>query len=361
MLEHLASLVEVESGSSDIEGVRACASVIEKLARELTGVGAEAVRADDGRVHLVWRFGASPTKVLLVGHFDTVWPRGTIARWPFEVSGDRATGPGAFDMKGGIVQMFHALADVIRTGSADGVTAVLTSDEETGSQTSRRLIEDLAAGAAAALVLEPSADGGALKTARKGTSMYQVRVEGRAAHAGLEPEKGANATVELAHQVLAVNTLGRPEIGTTVTPTVASSGTTTNTVPAEAVLDVDERAESVEEQQRVDAAMRALKAQVSGTRLVVTGGPNRAPFHWEASAGLFRIAADAARDLGLGDLLGVGVGGGSDGNLTAGMGVPTLDGLGAVGGNAHGEGEWVHVPSLAARAALLAELIRRLL
>ena len=361
MLEQLASLVEVESGSSDIEGVRACASVIDKLARELTGVEAETVEAGDGRVHLVWRFGASPTKVLLVGHFDTVWPRGTIARWPFEVNGDQATGPGAFDMKGGIVQMFHALADVIGTGSPDGVAAVLTSDEETGSQTSRRLIEELAAGTSAALVLEPSADGGALKIARKGTSMYQVKVEGRAAHAGLEPEKGANATVELAHQVLAVNTLGRPEIGTTVTPTVASAGTTTNTVPAEAVLEVDVRAEVPEEQQRVDAAMRALTAQVPGTRLVVTGGPNRAPFHKEASAGLFRIAAEAARDLGLGELDGVGVGGGSDGNLTAGIGVPTLDGLGAVGGNAHGEGEWVHVPSLAPRAALLAELIRRLL
>lgn len=361
MLEQLASLVEVESGSSDIEGVRACASVIEKLGHDLTGAEAEVVHAEGGRVHLVWRFGASPTKVLLVGHFDTVWPRGTVARWPFTVNGDEATGPGAFDMKAGIVQMFHSLADVRRSGPLDGVTAVLTSDEETGSQTSRQLIEGLAAGASAALVLEPSADGGALKIARKGTSMYQVKVEGRAAHAGLEPEKGANATVELAHQVLAVNTLGRPDIGTTVTPTVASAGTTTNTVPAEAVLDVDVRAESTEEQQRVDAAMRALTTQIPGTRLVIGGGPNRAPLHKEVSAELFRLAAQVARDLGLGDLPGVAVGGGSDGNLTAGIGVPTLDGLGAVGGKAHGEGEWVHVPSMAPRSALLAELIRRLI
>lgn len=362
MLEHLEALVNVESGSTDIDGIRECASVIEKLAHELTGRSVETVEAEDGRVHLVWRFGgtASPTRVLLVGHFDTVWPRGTLARWPFAVNsdGDRATGPGAFDMKAGIVQMFHALAALEET---DGVTVVLTSDEELGSQTSRRLIEDLARGASAALVLEPSADGGALKIARKGTSMYEVAVEGRAAHAGLEPEKGANATVELAHQVLAINTLGRPELGTTVTPTVASAGTTTNTVPAQALLHVDVRAETAGEQQRVDAEMRSLQARVPGTRLLVTGGPNRAPFSKESSADLFRLASTVASDLGLPVPVGVAVGGGSDGNFTAGAGVPTLDGLGAVGGNAHGEGEWVHLPSMAQRTALLTELVRRLL
>ena len=363
MLEQLAALVEAESGSSDIEGIIDCAAVIEKLGHGITGVKAETVHAEDGRVHLVWHLGASPTKVLLVGHFDTVWPRGTLARWPFSVdeTGDRATGPGAFDMKAGIVQMFHALAALAQTGSTDGITAVLTSDEELGSQTSRRLVEDLASGASAALVLEPSADGGALKIARKGSSLYEVAVEGRAAHAGLEPEKGANATVELAHQVLAINELGRPDVGTTVTPTVAAAGTTTNTVPAHALLHVDVRAETIAEQDRVDAAIRSLHAQVPGTRLVVAGGPNRAPFPKDSSAGLLQLAAQVASDLRLGPLEGVAVGGGSDGNFTAGAGVPTLDGLGAVGGNAHGEGEWVHVPSMAERAALLTELVRRLL
>ena len=366
MLEQLASLVGVESGSTDIDGIRECASAIEKLAQELTGASAEPVTADDGRVHLVWRFGASPTKVLLVGHFDTVWPRGTLARWPFslDAAGERATGPGAFDMKAGIVQMFHAIAAVVAVSgqaSLDGLTVVLNSDEELGSQTSRRLIEDLASGASAALVLEPSAEGGALKVARKGTSMYRIAVTGRAAHAGLEPEKGANATVELAHQVLAVNTLGSPEIGTTVTPTVASAGTTTNTVPADAVLDIDVRAETTGEQQRVDDAIRALKAQIPGTSLAITGGINRAPLDRGASADLFQLATQVASELGLAPLQGVAVGGGSDGNFTAGIGVPTLDGLGAVGDKAHGEGEWVHVPSMADRAALLAELIRRLL
>ena len=264
-------------------------------------------------------------------------------------------------MKSGIVQMFHAIASVAESKPVDGVTVVLNSDEELGSQTSRTLIEDLARGASAALVVEPSAEGGALKIARKGTSMYEVKVEGRAAHAGLEPEKGANATVELAHQVLAVNTLGRPEIGTTVTPTVASAGTTTNTVPAEAVLHVDARAESTAEQERVDEAIRALQSHVPDTRLSIVGGINRTPLAKEASAALFRLACEVASDLGLPELAGVAVGGGSDGNFTAGIGVPTLDGLGAVGGKAHGEGEWVHVASMSERTALLAGLISRLL
>ena len=363
MLQHLASLVGIESGSTDVEGIRECASSIERLAHDLTGAKAERVEAADGRVHLVWRFGASPAKVLLVGHFDTVWPKGTLARWPFSLdeAAGSATGPGAFDMKAGIVQMFHAIADVATHRSVDGVSVVLNSDEELGSQTSRALIEDLARGASAALVVEPSAEGGALKIARKGTSMYEVRVEGRAAHAGLEPEKGANATVELAHQVLAVNTLGRPEIGTTVTPTVASAGTTTNTVPAEAVLHVDARAESTAEQERVDEAIRALQPHVPDTRLSIVGGINRAPLAKGASADLFRLACEVASDLGLPEPAGVAVGGGSDGNFTAGIGVPTLDGLGAVGGKAHGEGEWVHVASMAERTALLAGLISRLL
>jgi glutamate carboxypeptidase len=190
--------------------------------------------------------------------------------------------------------------------------------------------------------------------------MYEIAVEGRAAHAGLEPEKGANATVELAHQVLAMTSIARPEFGTTVTPTVASAGTTTNTVPAHAVVQIDVRTTTVEEQSRVDREMRSLRPAVDGTRLVVTGGPNRPPFPRDASAALFERARKAAESLGLGPLRGEAVGGGSDGNFTAGMGVPTLDGLGAVGGKAHAEGEWVLLPAMAERAALLSELVRLL-
>jgi glutamate carboxypeptidase len=357
MLDQLARLVKAESGSTDLDGIAACARIIEEMGLQATGKAPERVETE-GRVHLVWRFGPSqrPPTVLLVGHFDTVWTKGTLQRWPFEVTGDRATGPGAFDMKAGIVQMFHALQQV---GCPDGVTCVLTSDEELGSQTSRSLVERLAEGAAAALILEPSIEGG-LKVARKGTSMYEIAVEGRAAHAGLEPEKGANATVELAHQILAVESLARADQGTTVTPTVVTGGTTTNTVPENASVQIDVRAETRAEQERVDSEIRSRVRSVEGTRLVVTGGPNRPPFSRDASATLFELAQKAAGELGLPALTGEAVGGGSDGNFTAGIGVATLDGLGAVGGKAHAEGEWVDIPSMAERAALLSQLLIRL-
>jgi glutamate carboxypeptidase len=280
-----------------------------------------------------------------------------------------ATGPGVFDMKAGIVQMFHALSvldlaapatDARVDATGPGVTVILTADEELGSQTSRRLIEDTARRARAALVLEPSL-AGALKVARKGTSMYQIHAVGRSSHAGLEPEKGVNATVELAHQVLAVAELGRSGQGTTVTPTVISGGTTTNTVPGEAVLHVDARAEDPAEQERVDAAMRRLTAVLAGSELRIEGGINRPPLNASFSAVLMELATDVAARLGLAPLRGVAVGGGSDGNFTAGVGVPTLDGLGAVGDAAHAEGECTRLAAMPERAALVAGLVAELL
>jgi glutamate carboxypeptidase len=268
-----------------------------------------------------------------------------------------ATGPGAFDMKAGIVQLLHALA---RLPDLAGVTVLLTGDEEIGSPTSRALIEETATGARAALVLEPAA-GAALKTARKGVSNYQVSVRGLAAHAGLEPEKGANATVEMAHVVLALTALARPELGTTVTPTVLHSGTAGNVVPAEAVLEVDVRTLTVDEQQRIDAAIREIVASVPGTTVSVAGAPNRPPLPSSSSADLFARAARLSETLGLPSLDAVEVGGGSDGNLTAALGVPTLDGLGAVGGGAHAEGEHVIVNAMEDRTALLAGLVADLL
>src|SRR5439155_16797518 len=203
---------------------------------------------------LLWRFGARQ-RVLVIGHFDTVWPTGTLGRWPFVVDGDRASGPGAFDMKAGIVQGLYAMATL---PSLEGIAILFTSDEELGSPTSAPLIRELASTMEATLVLEPSA-GGALKTGRKGVSQYEVHIEGRAAHAGLDPEKGANALIELAHQVLQIEALADPGAGTTVTPTVARAGTASNVVPASAAITVDVRIATIAEQERVAAAMRALK------------------------------------------------------------------------------------------------------
>lgn len=360
MTAQLAGLVSCESPSEDLDLLDRCAEAVEALGIGLLGVAPTPVRVE-GRTHLMWRLGAMPTAaptVVLVGHFDTVWPAGTIERWPFSIDASgRATGPGAFDMKAGIVQMFHALSLLpVPLLSAGDVAVVLTSDEELGSQTSRSLIEETARGARAALVLEPSARG-ALKVARKGTSMYQVHVIGRSSHAGLEPEKGINATVELAHQVLTVASMGRPDAGTTVTPTVAAAGTTTNTVPASSVLHVDVRATEPAEQRRVDAEMRALSPVLDGSRLRVEGGVNRPPLAAGSSEALMALAVEVARDLGLGRPIGTAVGGASDGNYTAGIGVPTLDGLGADGDGAHAEGEYVVLASMPERAALLAGLI----
>lgn len=364
MTVQLADLVAHESPSDDPDLLLACADRVAALGSDVLGAEAEPVEVQ-GRRHLVWRFGHRPG-VVLVGHYDTVWPAGTLDRWPFAVdAAGRATGPGVFDMKAGIVQMFHALsvldpATEIAGGEGPGVAVVLTADEELGSQTSRRLIEDTARGARAALVLEPSM-GGALKIARKGTSMYQVHVLGRSAHAGLEPEKGINATVELAHQILAVAGMGIVARGTTVTPTVISGGTTTNTVPAFAVLHVDGRAEDPSEQERVDAAMRGLVPVMAGSELRIEGGISRPPLNASMSEQLMALASDVAGRLGLDRLRGVAVGGGSDGNFTAGIGVPTLDGLGADGDGAHAEGEYTRLNAMPERAALLAGLIAELL
>jgi len=261
-------------------------------------------------------------------------------------------------MIAGLVMALHAIADL---GERDGVTLLVTGDEEVGSASSRELIEDEARCAEAVLVLEASADGGALKTARKGTSLYEVCIAGRAAHAGLEPDKGINATVELAHLVPVVAALADPGAGTTVTPTAATSGTTVNTVPASARFSVDVRAWTASEQERVDAALRALRPVLPGAEVQVDGGINRPPLEESASLPLFERAQAIATRLGLPELTRAAVGGASDGNFTAGLGVPTLDGLGAVGGGAHAEDEHVLVDRLADRTLLLRVLINELL
>ena len=356
MVAALRALVEAESPSADPAALRACADRIAEIGGGLLDAEAERL-AVGGLVHLRWRFGGA-TRVLVLCHYDTVWPLGTLAGWPFGVADGVATGPGAFDMKAGLVQGLFALAGLDRL---DGVTLLVTADEEVGSETSRVLIESEAAGASAALVLEPSAGpAGALKVARKGTSRYEVEIGGRAAHAGLEPEKGVNALIELAHQVLALERLARPDLGTSVTPTVAGAGTTENTVPALARFRVDVRALLPEEQLRIDQDLHRLEPVLEDARLTVRGGPNRPPLAERSSTELFAVAAKLAAELGLEPLQSATVGGASDGNLTAGVGVRTLDGLGAVGGNPHALGEHVVLAAMPERAALVAALIEEL-
>ncbi|GAA4739692.1 M20 family metallopeptidase [Nocardioides endophyticus] len=354
MLDDVRELVECESPSGDLAAVARSAEVVARVGARRLGVEPERIVLD-GRTHLRWRLGSEPSRMLVLGHHDTVWPLGSLATHPCTVEDGVLRGPGSFDMKVGLVMAFHALAGV------DGVTLLVTGDEELGSPSSRSLIEDEARAAEAALVLEASADGGALKTERKGVSLYDVRAVGRAAHAGLEPEAGVNATVELAHQAIAVVALGRPGVGTTVTPTASRAGTTTNTVPAAGSFSVDVRVRTIEEQDRVDAAMRALCPVLPGAVLEVTGGPNRPPLEASASAALFDRASTLAVRLGLPAPTSASVGGASDGNFTAGVGTPTLDGLGAVGGGAHADDEHVLVDELPDRTALLTALVADLL
>ena len=354
MIDALAALVEVESPSASDIATRAAADALDDLLAARLGSRGTWVGGDRG--HLLWTGGGTP-RVLLLGHVDTVWPAGTLARWPFDVVDGRATGPGVFDMKAGLVQGVEALAGL---DDLDGIALLATTDEEVGSPTSRALVEETARTCDAVLVLEPSADA-ALKTGRKGVSNYELVVTGRASHAGLEPERGANALVELSSQVLALAGVARADLGTTVTPTVASAGTTTNTVPASARVALDVRALSGDEQERVDATLRALQPQVDGCSLELLGGVNRPPLDPRSSAELFARAQRVAEELGLPPLRGVSVGGASDGNFTAGIGIPTLDGLGAVGDGAHAEGEYAVVAAMAERAALVRGLVREVL
>ncbi|MET9529894.1 MULTISPECIES: M20 family metallopeptidase [unclassified Streptomyces] len=358
MLADLEELVVCESFSSDLDAVAHSADVVAAQGTRLLGAAPERL-VIEGVTHLRWMFGRP--RVLLLGHHDTVWPMGSLGTHPWSVKDGIARGPGVFDMKAGLVQMFHALGSL---PSLEGVWVLVTGDEEVGSDTSQALIEEMAQQCAATFVLEASADGGALKTARKGTSAYELLVHGKAAHSGLEPEKGINAAIAAAELTLALDALaGQANVEahegwhTTVVPTVVKAGSATNTVPAEAVVNVDVRVPSLKAQGWVDTAIRTMESTVPGARVEVRGGPNRPPLEEASSAELFAQADILARRLDLGPLSSAAVGGASDGNFTAGLGCPTLDGLGAVGGGAHADHEHVVVAEMVPRARLLASLV----
>ncbi|MQA25276.1 MAG: M20/M25/M40 family metallo-hydrolase [Micromonosporaceae bacterium] len=354
MVEQLHVLVACESPSNSLAALGDCADLLAGWGEEALGRPARRV-VRDGLPHLLWE--ALDPRVVLLGHFDTVWPLGTIADWPLTVRDGVASGPGVFDMKAGIVQMLTA---VELAAEPSRVSILLTCDEETGSATSRDLIETQARRHRAVLVCEPSADGGAVKVARKGTAWYRIAVAGRASHAGLEPELGVNAGIELAHQVLALERLASRAGGTTVTPTLLSAGTTANTVPESASLHVDVRAWTRSELDRVNMSVRDLAPHLPEAAVTVNGGINRYPFELAMGLPLLDEVRAAAEEIGATPPEGVRSGGGSDGNFTAALGVPTLDGLGAVGAHPHARSEWADVTAMPERVALLAALLDRL-
>lgn len=346
MVHRLRQLVHQESPPGAVRHLHACADLLESWINPV--LGRRAVRVvRDGLPHLLWP--ADDGQVLLLGHYDTVWPEGTVTDWPFATAEGIATGPGVCDMKSGIVQMVTALSllpDTSRVG------VLLTCDEESGSPTSRPLIEQEARRSRAVLVAEPATESGALKVARKGGSMYRITVRGRAAHAGVEPHRGVNAAVELAYQVLAVRALATE--GTSVTPTVLSAGSISNQVPESATFCVDVRAWTRTELDRVDRMIHAMTPRLTDAALVVGGGINRYPLPEAVALPLLEVARRVGRELGLPPLAGAHAPGASDANFTGSLGVPTLDGFGGVGGGSHARTEWVDVTQLADRAALLA-------
>ena len=345
-------LVECESPTEDLAACNQVVDLAIEIANKLLKTPATKIN-ENGRPVFWW--GAKNPKIVLLCHLDTVWPKGSFQpTWKIEA--DIATGPGVFDMKAGFIQALYAVSQV--SGAQENVALVATTDEETGSATSKELIERLAKAAQAVLVFEASLDG-KVKTGRKGTAMYQVNVIGKASHAGLEPEKGINATTELAKLVMQIAALENPEFGTTAVPTVMQSGTTTNTVPASAKLDIDVRSFTISELNRIDKSIRALSSEVA--KVEVTGGVNRPPLEISSSMELYEKLEKVAKDLGLSPIGHASVGGASDGNLAAAAGAKVLDGLGAIGMGAHAPSESIKISTIDERIKLTTAFINELL
>ena len=365
MLRVLARLVRAESPSLEKAAVDGAARI---LAAEWRRRGARVEflrqrhRGDHLRIELAPRRGRARGQILLLGHVDTVYATGTLARMPFRIAPGRAWGPGTFDMKSGLVIALFAIDALRRAGITPRkrIVGLWTSDEEIGSETSRRYIEREARRSDAVLVLEPaSGHDGRLKTARKGVGEAELRITGRAAHAGVNPQDGVNAIHELALHIARVMRLNRARSGTTVNVDVVEGGTRSNVIAEQARALIDLRVARAADANPLERALRALRPILPGAKLEVRGGINRPPM--ERSPGvvaLFRQAQDIAREMGFG-LEESSTGGGSDGNFTAALGIPTLDGLGGVGAGAHTPGELIFVRSLPERAALLAGLLAR--
>jgi len=356
-LSDLRQLVEIESPTHYLQGIKRASLWLQT---QFAGLGQlRRFETDAGAVLRLFRRGSGP-HVLLLAHYDTVHPVGSWKKLWREERG-RIYGPGIYDMKAGLLFALWALRYLRHAGlEHPNIEVLLTPDEEVGSVASRIFIEDAARGADYALVLEPPTSKGDLKVHRKGVGWYRLKVHGKAAHQGVEPEKGVNAIVEASHQILKIIEAQDLEKGTTLGPNVIKGGITGNVVADYAEVLVDMRAWTLDEAERVDRFMRGLEPWLKGARLELEGGLNRPPMEpTPESMALFELARGVARDLGFDSKPGK-VGGGSDGNFTANLGVPTLDGLGAVGSGAHQKSEHILKDALPQRLALLAELLTRL-
>ncbi len=360
MLEKVSALVRQESPTNLPDAVNAAQSLLTAWTEELGATVTQHVRSGSGGV-LEARFGNpqdGQKPILLLGHLDTVWPVGTLARMPWRVKDGWAHGPGVLDMKAGVVMALAAMKLVGEVDAGRPVILLLSGDEETGSHQSRKLIEEIATGCRAAFVLEP-AQGlqGAYKTARKGVGQFRLEITGVPSHSGVDFSAGHSAVRELAWQIEQISALTNLERGTTLNVGVVGGGTQSNVVAASAWADIDLRVKTLADAEAIARELKALKPRDAECTLSLTGGLNRPPMErTEGTAALFTHAKELATALGF-TLEEAATGGGSDGNFTSALGVPTLDGMGAIGVGAHAENESIRIDSLAPRTALLAAMI----
>ena len=361
MLSALRRFVTAESPSLEkAPADRCCAMIATEWRKRGLRVERLAQRHRGDHLRVTWQpKSRGGGQLLVLGHYDSVYATGTLAKTPFRMTRGRAYGPGTFDMKAGIVQALFALdaLQACETFPKKRVVFLWTSDEEIGSDSSRKLIEAEARRSDAVLVLEPAfGPRGLLKTSRKGVGEAEIIVQGRASHAGLAPEKGINAIHELAVQIARIKDWNDPRHGVTVNAGIVEGGTRVNVIPEQAGAIIDLRASKIADMRRLERRLHALRPILPGARLIIRGGFNRAPLERKMSAALFLRAKSLAAQMGL-PLSECAAGGGSDGNLTAALGIPTLDGLGAVGDGAHSSHEYVLTSAMPTRAALLAALL----
>lgn len=361
ILDSIRQIVEIESPSGDAAAIRAITDWFVQTAEKIsTSLEIERIAAESCGEHLIIRaFPSDKKPILLLGHTDTVHPVGAKRKNPTRIEADKCFGGGIFDMKANCVLMLETLRafDELNLKPNRPITILLTCDEEIGSPTGRALVEREASASEFCLVCEPSAAGGAVKTARKGTGMFQIAAHGIPAHAGLEPERGASAILEIARQIEKIHALNDVGRGTTANVCTVSGGTTTNVIPENAVCSVDVRFASMNEAERIEKEIKNLKSFDERVSLEITGGTNRPPMERTAAViKLYEKARRIALEFGY-ELNETQVGGASDGNFVGALGVAVLDGLGVSGGGAHTLEEFIYVGDVPKRAALLTGLI----
>jgi glutamate carboxypeptidase len=364
MLQLIEQLVNIDSGSYDKVGVDKVGSILKEKYEELGFVVEVREEEKHGNNLIIQHKDAVDPKIILVAHMDTVFPKGTVAKRPFSIEGNRAYGPGVVDMKSSQVELLYALMALVntRTKGYENVQIILNSDEEIGSVTSRSLIEEKSQGKDYALIMEPARKDGSLVSSRRGGGRYTLVVKGKAAHSGIEPQKGRSAIEVLAHKIIQLHGLTDHEKGISVNVGLIEGGSSVNTVSPSAVAHVDIRISEMEQAEILQQKIEEICAttEVSGTKITLKGKISRPPMEKnEQTESLLQVIQEVGKEIGI-DVHDTSTGGGSDASFTAANGVATVDGLGPVGGNAHSEDEYLEIPTLTERTLLLAKTIQRL-